>query len=572
MREDGARSERTVWLLLGGLLVVGALARIWGNDYGLPHTYHPDEGHIVNRAIRFHGGDLDPKFFNWPSLYMYVLSAVYGVVFGLRGVVAAFSQDPIPFYLIGRTLTALMGTATIAVLYVLAAEAYGVTVGLLAGLFLTVNLLHIRDSHYITTDVPLTFLITVALLFVFRYWREGRRRDALWSGLFAGLAASMKYPGGLVLLPLVLAHGLRPGTAGGVRAWLPSPGLVLAGGFALVGFLVGTPYAVLTPVAFVGGVLSELREVHTVQFGNEADMSAYLFHLLHSFPEGMGVPLFLLGLGGVGLALLRHGRREVILLAFPLPYFLVIGSWSSRFERYTLPLLPFLALLAALCLVALATWIRDRGLRLLARPGAIVRPGLGLTVAATLLVAPELARIAEWQLLLGRPDTRVLAGEWIEREIPNGARIAMEPYSPAIRLSPAMVRAERQRLGDTVAAQIARHRFDQFLARSAGQAEQGYWLFRLNAYDLGWLAERRVEYVVLSGFTYQRYQRACDRYPEACRFYAELERRATLVYAIESGTSGQALWVGDIYSPLTRLSERARPGPPIKIYRLPTAN
>jgi len=175
-------------------------------------------------------------------------------------------------------------------------------------------------------------------------------------------------------------------------------------------------------------------------------------------------------------------------------------------------------------------------------------------------------------LLLSRPDTRVLAGEWIEREIPNGARIAVEPYSPAIRLSPAMVRTERQRLGDTVAAQIARHRFDQFLARSAGQAEQGYWLFRLNAYDLGWLAERRVEYVVLSGFTYQRYQRACDRYPEACRFYAELERRGTLVYAIEPGTNGQALWVGDIYSPLTRLSERTRPGPPIKIYRLPTAN
>src|SRR5262245_65175306 len=153
-------SERTVLLVLGVLLVGGALARIWGNDFGLPHTYHPDEGHIVNRAIRFHGGDLDPKFFNWPSLYMYLLSAVYGAIYGLSGVVKSFSQDPIPFYLIGRTLTALMGTATIAVLYVLAAEFYGATVGLLASLFLTVNLLHIRDSHYITTDVPLTFLIT----------------------------------------------------------------------------------------------------------------------------------------------------------------------------------------------------------------------------------------------------------------------------------------------------------------------------------------------------------------------------------------------------------------------------
>ncbi len=551
--------------------MVAALVRIWGNDYGLPHTYHPDEGHIVNRAIRFHGGDLDPRFFNWPSLYMYLLSAVYGVVFGLPGVVESFSQDPVPFYLIGRTLTALMGTATIAVLYVLAAELYGVTVGLLASLFLTVNLLHIRDSHYITTDVPLTFLITVALLFVFRYWRDGRGRDAAWAGLVAGLAASMKYPGGLVLLPLALAHLLRGRPPRRAWRWLASPTMILAGGLALVGFLIGTPYAVLTPLAFVRGVLSELREVHTVQFGNEADMNAYLFHLLHSFPEGMGVALFLLALSGLVVALLRHGRGEVILLAFPLPYFLVIGSWNSRFERYTLPLLPFLALLAALGLVVLATWLHQRAARL---PGRLVgtwRPGLGLALAAAVLVGPEVVRIGHWHVLLARPDTREVAGEWIEREIPAGSRIAMEPYSPAIRLSPAMVRAERERLGDTVAATITRHRYDQFLASPAARAEQGYWLVRLNRYDLDRLLQGKVEYVVLSGFTYQRYQRACDRYVEACRFYQELERRGTLIYLIEPGADGQALWVGDIYSPLTRLTERTRPGPPIKIYRLPVS-
>ena len=34
-----------------------------------------------------------------------------------------------------------------------------------------------------------------------------------------------------------------------------------------------TPYALLTPVAFVRGVLDEVREVNTVQFGNEADVN-----------------------------------------------------------------------------------------------------------------------------------------------------------------------------------------------------------------------------------------------------------------------------------------------------------
>jgi hypothetical protein len=547
---------------------VGAALRIWGNDYGLPHTYHPDEGHIVNRAIRFHGGDLDPRFFNWPSLYMYLLSAVYGVGFGLRGVVESFSQDPVPFYLIGRTMTALMGTATIAVLYLLAAELYGATTGLLASLFLTVNLLHIRDSHYITTDVPLTFLITVATLFVSRYWRDGRRQDACWGGLVAGLAASMKYPGGLVLLPLALAHLLRGRPPGPLVRWVASPTMILAGVLAGVGFLIGTPYAVLTPVAFARGVFSELREVNTVQFGNEADMNAYLFHLLHSFPEGMGVPLSFLALAGLLMAAFRPGRREVILLAFPVPYFLVIGSWSSRFERYTLPLLPFLALLAALALVALAGRLGERWGRSSGEAAATRWLGPGLAAAAVLLVAPEVVRGLHWHRLLTRPDTRVVAGEWIEREIPADARIAMEPYSPAVRLSRAMVRDERERLGNSVADTIARRRYDQFLASPVSPNERGYWLFRLNRYDLDRLLGDRVEYVVLSGFTYQRYQRACDRYAEACRFYKELERRGTLIYAIDPGADGQALWVGDIYSPLTRLTERTRPGPPIRIYRI----
>ena len=534
--------------------------------YGLPHGYHPDEGIIVHRAVRFHAGDLDPRFFNWPSLFMYLLSGLYGLVFGFGEAREAYIQDPVPFYLLGRMVTATFGTATIAVLYVLAAEAYGVATALLASLFLAVNLLHIRDSHYVTTDVPLTFLVTLALLFVLRYGRQGRGRDALGSGLFAGLAASMKYPGGLALLPFFAAHLLRarPGPSPGWRR-LVGRGPVLALLAAAAGFVVGTPYAVLTPGAFWRGVMSEVREVGSVQFGNEGALPGYLFHLVHSLPVAMGLPLLGLALGGLGLVLWRRAPGDLILLAFPLPYFLVIGSWSSRFERYALPLLPFLALWAALALVVLAGRLRGRWPAPLGR----WRPGLGLALAAGLLVAPELARITYFHVLLTRPDTRVLAGEWIERHIPPGSRIAMEPYSPAVRLDPAMVREARDRLGEGAAASVLRGRFDRFLARAEAEAATGYRIFRLNDYDLDRLLEQEVEYVVLSGFVYQRYQQACDRFPAPCRFYGELERRATPLIAIEPGVGGRVLWVGDIYSPLTRLFERARPGPAIKIYRLP---
>jgi hypothetical protein len=107
------------------------------------------------------------------------------------------------------------------------------------------------------------------------------------------------------------------------------------------------------------------------------------------------------------------------------------------------------------------------------------------------------------------------------------------------------------------------------LASSPSGPEDGYWLVRLETYDLDRLVADGVEYVVLSGFVYQRHRQACDRHPAPCRFYADLDARAELVFSASPGVEDGALPVGDIYSPLTRLRERRHPGPPIRIYRLP---
>ena len=87
-------------------------------------------------------GDLNPRFFNWPSLYMYVVAGAYGLVFGWSpdGVAGAFARNPAQFYLVARVLTALFGTATLAVLYLTGRLAYGPTVAILAAGSLAVDL------------------------------------------------------------------------------------------------------------------------------------------------------------------------------------------------------------------------------------------------------------------------------------------------------------------------------------------------------------------------------------------------------------------------------------------------
>ena len=91
-------------------------------------------------------------------------------------------------------------------------------------------------------------------LYALRYWRDGPScRAPAPPGWWRGSPTSMKYPGGLAFLGLVVAHAPRRAERAGLapRRW-PGHGLAAAS-LAAGGFVLGTPFALLTPVAFARG-------------------------------------------------------------------------------------------------------------------------------------------------------------------------------------------------------------------------------------------------------------------------------------------------------------------------------
>src|SRR5580765_2306368 len=61
---------------LAALLALAATLRLVGIEYGLPFggLLNPDEQNIVPRAWRMvHGSGLDPHWFDYPTLVLYVL-------------------------------------------------------------------------------------------------------------------------------------------------------------------------------------------------------------------------------------------------------------------------------------------------------------------------------------------------------------------------------------------------------------------------------------------------------------------------------------------------------------------
>jgi 4-amino-4-deoxy-L-arabinose transferase-like glycosyltransferase len=419
--------------VLGVIVILALVLRLSGNLYDLPYRFHPDERHYLDGAARMmNEGTLNPAYFQNPPLYSYaILLALYSL-FGLQYLVGAVKTpaefittlSPAVAFGLARGLTAVAGTLTCLLLYRLGRRVGGELAGLLAALFYAVAFLSVRDAHFGVNDIPMVCLVTLAGLFALRHLEGGRPWDLVFGGLTAGLAAATKYNGGVALLPLLLAcvlEGPGRGRFGFSRAreiggkWLR---LLL---LALAGFLLGNPYAVLDHDAFLSGFASQYALRGRVWRG--ASSAPLLPQALESLIVEFGWPLFLLFLLAAAVCLARGGVRAKaagLALSVVLPLLLYHASQALFFARFLLPCSPFIALISAWGIVA----ARE------ASPGLWARRPIVLWAGVVVLVASPLARSIYLDVILHRPDTRVLAREYLDRVAQPGSAIVltMPPY------------------------------------------------------------------------------------------------------------------------------------------------
>ena len=198
------------------IVVAAAVLRFWSLGAGLPYSLGVDEPEIMDRALRMmRSGDFNPRFYDYPAFYIYVQLAVACLRF-LSGAMGGewytlADARPEQFYLWARAVTATLGTATVALVYFIGLR-WGTRYALVAASLMAVMPLHVRESHYVLTDVPVTFFVTLTFLLALRANEQARAMAFLLAGAAAGLAAATKYTGALaLLLPLIAAwmtHGV----------------------------------------------------------------------------------------------------------------------------------------------------------------------------------------------------------------------------------------------------------------------------------------------------------------------------------------------------------------------------
>ena len=260
------------WLydvLLIGVLLVAALFRLSGTDWGDLQYQHPDE--LFLNSVTY---DIQPvhslaQYFNTATSTLNPQNTghgffVYGTlpVFLVRGL-ADLTNQMGNLLVFGRRMSALADLATVALLYFLVKRLYGARVGILAAMFSALAVMQIQQSHFYTTDNFATFFMLLAAYFAIQIL-VGERRHAV--AVVDEDKALPETEAGLETLEKDTSPA-RKGTqfsaffADRLFWWSAAFGLAL--GMAVASKLNAFPLAILLPIVLAVRYFGKKDEEHT---------------------------------------------------------------------------------------------------------------------------------------------------------------------------------------------------------------------------------------------------------------------------------------------------------------------
>jgi len=404
-------------LTLAFIILLGFVVRIVGVNFGLPFLYHSDEPIVVNYALTYGNGDFNPHFFNVPPLLSYFLFFEYSVYFVLGMLSGVFSSlldyqflyltDPSSFYLIGRiSIGVVIGTSTIFLLYLIGKRFFSEGVGLLSAFFLSLTFLHVRDSHCIYFDIPLTFFTLLTVYFMFKFMDTKATRDLTLASIMVGITTAIKYNGVLVIIPVTLAYFLIF-----VKDGKSLKEIILDKRLYIIPFVSGLTYLICNPFSVID-FHQFFRDMTSMPVGPPG----ILFHLMCSLRFGLGTPLLILSLFGVIYSFFCLRSKITVLLVFVLTFYVVLCYSSQKAERYVMPMIPFLILFGAFFLTeALSKFKMSKSKR-----------SLILVCSSILIILPSTIKVGYSNYLFLQEDSRTIACNWVKENIPFGTKIAVD--------------------------------------------------------------------------------------------------------------------------------------------------
>ncbi|MCC6409639.1 MAG: hypothetical protein IT453_20965 [Planctomycetes bacterium] len=430
---NASRRSRALLVALTTLAVLiglGAWLRFTGIDFLLPQHPEPDGGKIVFQLDAHEGRIANPEEHDYWGFYPHLISqaarawpAPDGPEPGATATLEQHRERARSTYARVRRTVAVLSLLVVPATFLLARRFLSSVWSAVAAALVSTSFLHVwfaQQARPHAVACGLDVLVVLAAV-----WMYARPNVWTWSlgPLAFGLALACLQSGIATGIALVAAIALvreKPlklwlalGISGLVSAWLalglypPSndPELVSApivGWDSKYGMLLLKGHKVIVGLFNGDGlpiVLRGLWEYEPLLFALAAVSIVFaLVRRWNYLPVGRDD---------------RYGELKVV-LAFTVAYFVVIALYARTYQRFLLPLVPFLAILAAWTLALVA-----RRLKVASSLGA-------LALAAPVLGAEG---FATWRLVQVRaqPDTLSRAADWIRANVAPERKLFVFP-------------------------------------------------------------------------------------------------------------------------------------------------
>ncbi len=478
-------------LVLFAIILIGIFFQFYGRNWNDGTDLHPDEYDFTNTIsllsfpknpeewfntrsspispyarydtdgnITGFGPDLGMRWGQWP-------------IFIIRGIAELTdTASYIPLRLTGRTISAILNTLCLLIIYSIGRKLYGHTTGLLAAALSSLAVLQIQSSHFMTVDSFAVFFSALAMLAAtqissipfFKCSMNNKSRQNLlvatrinrlvpWYSLFFAIAYGMALASKINLIPLFglllayLVSASRPelSKSSMIKALIPALALtvfvLLA---ALLTFRVTQPMSFRVPVGDTSFFsfqlnpewLANLQTALTESGGATTappaeqwtDRPAIIFPLMNMVFWGMGLPMGIAAWAGFILAcwqvikLPYSWRQHSLPLVWAGGFFLFMATRWVKSIRYFLPVYPFFALLAAFFLV----WVANE--RLDKKQPSALKTFLHYLPAIAVLLGSLAYASAFVHAVYSRENSRVTATRWIYQNL--SAPVQLEAQGP----------------------------------------------------------------------------------------------------------------------------------------------
>lgn len=443
------------------ILVVAFLLRLWGIAYGFPLFLVNDEPALVLGALKmmelktlvpaWHDAEFR-KVLSYPPVpsyfYLVTLAPVIAAHWALSGFLPlaayadAIALDPSVIWIAARILNALMGIGVIFIIYRIARTVTrSERAALLAACFLAVSFYHIQLSQVVRQWMPATLFLYAAWLVALKFRDAPSKKPYLLAGSFMGLAIGTNTSSAVAFLPLLVSHFAARGQAflkklTSRELWLmvavaaaiailvtalypfgftraEGSGTVFGDIAKRVGFLAGRSFAEWC--LFLADYAKLLIRYETILLAATAVGIGVLIRRRASSPDGAPQP---------EASDRPIAEFTIAAILFSIVYLSALYLFFNEIPRALIFILPALAVLAGFGADRLISFFQNT-----IRPVFATNTFLIFGFSFFIFFAYPLAIDLRYDYLLSRQDTRLVARDWIEQNIPAGTEILADlPY------------------------------------------------------------------------------------------------------------------------------------------------